>query len=99
MPIDSSIILYINLDKFFDKTGSGGGCFMDEKMTFCEDCRKDVTYSVEYVLMKGTLKGEQYSYNGKKATCAECGAEVYAAKIEDANLKALYDVYREKNGI
>ncbi|MTI86110.1 MAG: DUF4065 domain-containing protein [Firmicutes bacterium] len=72
---------------------------MSEKMTFCEVCRKDVAYSVESVSMKGTLKGEEYSYTGKKSICAECGVEVYVAKIEDENLKALYDSYRQKNGI
>ena len=72
---------------------------MNEKMTFCEECRKDVAYSVESVSMKDTLKGEEYSYTGKKTICAECSAEVYVAKIEDENLKALYDAYRQKNGI
>ena len=39
---------------------------MNEKMTFCEECRKDVAYSVESASFKGTLKGEEYSYTGKK---------------------------------
>lgn len=72
---------------------------MKKNMTFCEECRKDVTYTVEIVTMKGTLKGEEYNYSGKKATCDECGSEVYVAEIDDYNLKALYDVYRNKNDI
>jgi len=72
---------------------------MKEKMTFCEKCRKDVTYYGESISMTGTLKGEEYNYPGKKAICAECGSEVYVAKIEDENLKALYDAYRQKNDI
>ncbi len=72
---------------------------MNKKMTFCEKCRKDVAYYVEDVSMKGTLKGEEYSYSGKRALCADCDAEVYVTEIEDANLKALYDAYRQKNGI
>lgn len=72
---------------------------MNEKMTFCEECRKDTTYSIEVVSMKGTLKGEEYGYTGKKAICAECGTEVYVAEIEDENLKMLYDTFRQKNGI
>ncbi|HEY5584698.1 MAG TPA: type II toxin-antitoxin system antitoxin SocA domain-containing protein [Ruminiclostridium sp.] len=72
---------------------------MSEKMTFCEECRKDITYSVEIVSMKGTLKGEEYSYSGKKATCAQCGTEVYVSEIEDKNLKILYDAYRQKNSV
>jgi len=72
---------------------------MNEKMTFCEECRKDVAYSVESVSIKGTLKGEEYNYTGKKAICAECSSEVYVAEIEDENMKALYDAYRRRNGI
>ncbi|NLV16141.1 MAG: DUF4065 domain-containing protein [Syntrophomonadaceae bacterium] len=72
---------------------------MNEKMTFCEECRTDVAYYCERVPLKGSLKGEEYSYTGNKAVCTECGTEVYAAEIEDGNLKALYDAYRQKNGI
>ena len=68
-------------------------------MAFCESCRKDVDYSVESISTKDTLKGEEYSYAGKKAICIECGDEVYLAEIGDQNLKALYDAYRQKNGI
>lgn len=72
---------------------------MNEKKTFCEECRKDVEYSVEPLLMKGKLKCEEYEYTGKKAICGDCGNEVYVAEVEDGNLKALYDAYRQKNGI
>ena len=72
---------------------------MNEKMTFCEKCRKDVTYCVDNTSMKGTLKGEEYFYTGRKAICTKCGAEVYVAEIEDGNLKALYSAYRQRNGI
>lgn len=72
---------------------------MTEKIAFCEECRIDVAYSVENVSMKNTLKGEEYVYPGRKAVCTQCGTEVYVAEIEDGNLKALYDAYRQRNGI
>ena len=72
---------------------------MKEKKSFCEVCRDDVSYTAKEQQMEGTLKGEKYSYIGKVAHCAECGAEVYSANVNDFNLKALYDCYREKNGI
>jgi putative zinc finger/helix-turn-helix YgiT family protein len=72
---------------------------MNRNKTFCEECRGDVVYSIETVLMKAKLRGEEYEYSGKKAVCVECGGEVYVADIEDENLKALYDAYREKNSI
>lgn len=72
---------------------------MNMFQTFCEECRKDVDYTVEKVLIKGKLKGEEYEYTGKRAVCNECGNEIYVAEIEDENLKALYDIYRQKNDI
>lgn len=72
---------------------------METYKTFCEKCRNDVTYSIETELMEENLKGEVYGYTGKKALCDKCESEVYVAEIEDFNLKALYDSYRQKNGI
>lgn len=72
---------------------------MNRNKTFCEECRRDVEYMVETASIKRKLKGEEYEYTGKMAICTECGSEVYAADIEDENLKALYDIYRQKNGI
>ncbi|MGI6188307.1 MAG: DUF4065 domain-containing protein [Clostridiales bacterium] len=72
---------------------------MNRNMTFCEECRKDVKYIVETASIKAKLKGKKYVYSGKRAICPECGNEVYVADIEDENLKALYDIYRQNNGI
>lgn len=72
---------------------------MNEKITFCEECRKDVIYYIEDIDLKSTLKGEEYTYRSKKAICSECNNEVYVASIEDENLKSLYDAYRHKNDI
>lgn len=72
---------------------------MNEKLTFCEECRDDVTYSVDSVSMRSSLKGEEYNYSGERAVCKECGSEVYVAEIVDKNLKALNDAYRRQNGI
>jgi putative zinc finger/helix-turn-helix YgiT family protein len=72
---------------------------LKEKVTFCEECRKDVVYSVESTSMTRMLKGEEYNLIGLKAVCTECGSEVYVGDIEDANLQKLYDAYRQKNGI
>lgn len=72
---------------------------MENKKTFCEECRDDVAYTVTDKQMKGNLKGEAYSYLGKEAHCANCGSEVFTGEINDYNLQALYDVYRKKNHI
>lgn len=72
---------------------------MDRKVTFCERCRENVGYIIRAERMLGKLKGEMYEYMEEKAICNSCGDEVYVAKLSDRNLKALYDVYREKNNI
>lgn len=72
---------------------------MKERKVFCEKCRSDVNFYVSDVHREGTIKGEKYSYVGQEAHCVDCGSEVYFAEFNDYNLKALYDEYREKNGI
>jgi hypothetical protein len=49
--------------------------------------------------MEGTIKGETYTYLGKVAHCLDCDSEIYVEEINDFNLKALYDKYREEHGI
>ena len=72
---------------------------MNEKLIFCEGCRKDVQYTVNNANIKENFKGEAYEYIGKRATCDECSSEIYVSEVEDFNLKALYDAYRIKNDI
>jgi len=72
---------------------------MNKRMTFCEECRKDVAYTETDVMLKNVLKDETFEYLGKKAVCAECESEVYVSKIEDYNLSALYDAYRKRHSI
>ena len=72
---------------------------MIEKGTFCENCRAEIKYIEKDEVMSAELKGESYSFMGKRAFCADCGAEVCVSEIDDYNLKALYDAYRIKNSI
>ena len=69
------------------------------KKVFCENCRKDVDYNIIEEQMIGTIKGETYTYTGKVAKCKKCNSDIFVNSINDYNLKALYDVYREENGI
>lgn len=72
---------------------------MSERKVFCEECRNDVNFIISEKKMEGTIKGEKYSYTGKEAFCVDCGTEIYVAEVNDFNLKALYDVYRERNNV
>jgi hypothetical protein len=72
---------------------------MEKNKVFCEECRDDVEYRISSVPMTGTIKGKEYSYIGKEARCTNCGSLVFVPAISDANLQALYDVFRLKNDI
>lgn len=43
---------------------------MDKKKVFCEECRKDVDYTICEEQLSGTIKGETYSYMGREASAA-----------------------------
>ena len=72
---------------------------MSERKVFCEECREDVDFTVIDKKLMSTIKTEKYTYMGKVAYCKNCGAEIYVAELVDYNLKALYDTYREKQGL
>ena len=72
---------------------------MSDSTVFCPVCREDVKFTVVKNKETAILKGEAYGFVSQKAYCEKCAGEVYVAKLEDDNLKALYDVYRQKNDI
>ena len=72
---------------------------MTDNKVFCEECRKDVNFVADRVPMCGFIKDKAYHYIGKQARCADCGAELFVPEFSDHNLQALYDVFREANGI
>lgn len=72
---------------------------MTRNTVFCEECRNDVEYTVTEVPAIGKIKGVAYHYRRKEARCIRCNTPVYVPEINDANLRALYDVYRQENGI
>ncbi|MEG1142962.1 MAG: hypothetical protein RSE41_11080 [Clostridia bacterium] len=39
---------------------------MEDKTTFCEECRDDVYYIEKESFIDSTLKGVKYNYHGKK---------------------------------
>ena len=72
---------------------------MDKKITFCENCRKDVSFHVNEIIMDAELKGENYKFAGKEAICDECSYEIFVANINDYNLMKLYTEFRNQNNI
>lgn len=72
---------------------------MDKNTTFCECCRRDVSYSEKKESISGELKGEIYTYYGKKAICDECSEEIFVHEISDYNLQQLYTEFRKQHNI
>lgn len=70
---------------------------MSNQITFCPECRQDVKYSVREKIESANLKGKAYEFASHTAYCGKCGGEICIAKLEDANLKALYNAYRHKH--
>ncbi len=72
---------------------------MSTQSVFCPECRQDVKYSVKENKETAVLKGEVFEFTAHTAFCEKCGGEIYVAELEDANLKALYDAYRQRHDI
>lgn len=72
---------------------------MNAKITFCEICRKDVSYFEKNEIITSELKGVKYNFSGKKAICENCSHEVFSHEVNDYNLKQLYNEYRRQNNI
>ncbi len=70
-----------------------------EKLAYCEKCGKDRPYRLNSVPMVGKLKDETYSFTGQEARCQTCGERLKVPEVEEANIRSLYDLYREKKGI
>ena len=72
---------------------------MSNQIAFCPECRQNMIYSVKVNTELAELKGEVYEFTSHTAYCEKCGVEIYVAELEDANLKALYDAYRQRHNI
>ncbi len=66
---------------------------------FCPACRQDVKVAIREQTESAHLKGEAYEFTSHTAYCEKCSGEIYVAELEDANLKVLYDAYRQRHDI
>lgn len=67
-----------------------------KKITFCENCRNDVSYNESEIPMVGKLRSIYYHYIGKEARCKICNNPVYISEINDYNLEKLYAEYHKQ---
>lgn len=69
---------------------------MKERSTaYCISCDNDVEYSVSTERVEAVVRDVRISYIELSARCACCGEEIYVAEINDANVRAREDAYRE----
>lgn len=70
-----------------------------EKLAYCEKCGGQRPYRLNSVPLVGHLKEEAYSFTGQEARCQSCGTVLKVPEVEEANIRSLYDLYRQKKGI
>jgi Uncharacterized phage-associated protein len=64
-------------------------------MTFCEECREMVAYSIKDITMQKKVKGKEIEFIGKEAYCPCCGSGLFVSSLRDYNLKQMDNAYRE----
>ena len=72
---------------------------MSNTITFCENCRDDVSFSTGEKKAVRLFKDETIEFMETYAVCDKCGSNVFVAKYHDNNLMALNKAYRLKKGI
>lgn len=71
----------------------------DDKTAFCVECGKKKAYTVISRREKITIRGTEFTYVEQTAYCADCKEEVYVPEINDQNVQAREDAYRENAGL
>lgn len=69
---------------------NGGYCFV------CNDVRP---YTVDTKKTEVMVRGVTFNYTEQIAHCAQCGKEVYAPDVNDANCRAREKAYAECKGM
>lgn len=66
---------------------------------FCEECGDFEEYTVKSTRETVTVRGITFSYVEKSAYCTRCGQPVYVPEINDENVCAQEDAYRNAAGL
>ncbi len=64
------------------------------KKTYCDNCAKDVNYSIIKNVIK-EFKGYEVNVLEKIGVCAQCQNNLYVTELETENFTRLYAKYRE----
>lgn len=55
---------------------------------FCQKCGRMTEYTIDKWPTRITVNGISFVYSESTALCTVCGKEVYAPKVNDANVEA-----------
>jgi putative zinc finger/helix-turn-helix YgiT family protein len=69
------------------------------EQTFCPECMKMTDCDVVERAETLSVRGEDVSVNARVAVCRLCGEDIGMTELDDATLKAAYDVYRGRHGL
>lgn len=65
------------------------------KVDFCINCRKEVEYNLDEVIIQKTIKGKNYKFKVLSATCSNCEEEMDIPGLTDYNIKQIDKQYRQ----
>lgn len=68
------------------------------RIIYCPYCRKDVDYKVEKREFR-VYRGIEVNTFENVAVCKLCNQDLYVAELEDANIKRISQIYKEKEEI
>lgn len=66
-----------------------------DKITFCENCLKDVEFEIQNEIVKVDLKDIVFTYGALVPYCKECGKELSIPEINDLNIIKAYKAQKE----
>lgn len=67
----------------------------ERKEAYCINCGLKNTYTVKTTREEMTVRGTTFSYLEDTAYCSVCGEEIYVPEINDRNVQAQEDAYRQ----
>ena len=70
-----------------------------KSVAFCVGCRDDKAYIIKPQRAENEIRGIRFSYIELVAYCADCGEEIYLPEVNDANVEAQEEAYREAAGL
>lgn len=69
--------------------------YNESTKAFCFKCDRKQRYRLKVTPIRREVRGITFEYNERTAFCVECGKEIYVPEINDINVQAQENAYRE----